>query len=134
MKGTERIFSSTRDLLAGAQVRSAAVIESLRDGTSDRSLRKDAVERGAPISTMIGRREFIMALGAAAAWRLAARAPEPPKPVGGLPVIGYLGSASENPESAALTAAFRQDLNQSGYIEGPYCGRVVSNGIEMVLR
>jgi putative ABC transport system substrate-binding protein len=70
------------------------------------------------VSAMMRRRDFLAALGAAAAWRLTARAQEPPLPVGRVPVIGYLGSASENLESTALMAAFRQGLNQSGYVEG----------------
>src|SRR5262245_53748537 len=58
------------------------------------------------------RREFIAALGGVVtAWPLRARAQRRP-----IPTIGYLALASG--AGAEQVAAFRQDLNEAGYIEG----------------
>jgi putative ABC transport system substrate-binding protein len=58
------------------------------------------------------RREFIALLGGTAAWPHAARAQQPLQSV-----IGYLNCATPK-TFARLTAAFRQGLDEAGYVEG----------------
>ena len=58
------------------------------------------------------RRDFLGALGSAAAWPVIARAQQPP-----MPVIGFLHSASAA-GFADLMPAFRKGLGEFGYIEG----------------
>jgi hypothetical protein len=59
----------------------------------------------------IRRREFIGALGGAAAWPLAARAQQPT-----VPVIGWMSGRSPE-DSAHLLAAVREGLRQTGFVE-----------------
>ena len=59
------------------------------------------------------RREFIVALGSAAAWPLAVRAQQP-----GMPTIGYLSAQSPEVEYKLITIPFLQGLNEAGFVEG----------------
>jgi putative ABC transport system substrate-binding protein len=62
------------------------------------------------MSILLRRRDFIAALGGAAALPLAARAQK-----SAVPMIGYLNAASED---ETFTSAFREGLFEQGYAEG----------------
>jgi putative tryptophan/tyrosine transport system substrate-binding protein len=61
------------------------------------------------------RREFILALGGAAAWPLAVRAQQPT-----MPVVGFLRDASlpTSLPASDRVAAFHQGMRETGYVEG----------------
>src|SRR5262245_5680263 len=65
------------------------------------------------MASHFGRRKFLATLGGAAvAWPLAARAQQPP-----MPVVAILSSTSQTVLSHAVMA-FRQGLQEAGYVEG----------------
>jgi putative tryptophan/tyrosine transport system substrate-binding protein len=60
----------------------------------------------------VKRREFIAGLGSAAAWPVVALGQQ-----SAMPVVGYLDAGAPGP-SAAVVAAFRKGLSETGYVEG----------------
>jgi putative ABC transport system substrate-binding protein len=67
----------------------------------------------------IGRREFVVTLGSAAAmWPLAARAQQP-----AMPVIGFLQTGAPG-ATAHMGAALHRGLKEAGYVEGQNVGIV----------
>jgi ABC-type uncharacterized transport system substrate-binding protein len=75
-------------------------------------LRRTAPRAGEAMTIDIRRREFIAALGGAAAWPFTARAQQAK-----LPTIGLLGGATSSAQ-AQWTAAFVQRLRELGWVEG----------------
>jgi len=68
---------------------------------------------GKPMTILrVTRRDFVAALGSAAAWPVVARAEQ-----SATPVIGFLNPASANTFADRLRA-FRQGLKDTGYVEG----------------
>jgi putative ABC transport system substrate-binding protein len=60
------------------------------------------------------RREFIVGLGSATAWPLAARAQNPT-----VPVVGFLNGGSKEAEAYVdRVRAFREGLSETGHVEG----------------
>jgi putative tryptophan/tyrosine transport system substrate-binding protein len=65
------------------------------------------------VEVQLNRRDFIKTIsGSAIAWPIAARAQQP-----AMPIVGFLSSRSPE-DSAALVAAFRTGLSETGFVEG----------------
>src|SRR6516164_7226869 len=72
---------------------------------------RDRLRPDQPGRSRMRRREFIAGLGSAAAWPVVTRAQQP-----AIPVVGWLRGGPL--PTAEFLAAFRQGLNELGYIEG----------------
>src|SRR6516165_775448 len=71
-----------------------------------------------PLGKAMRRRDFVKGIAVSSVWPLAAQAQQR-----SMPVIGFLnGRAPANLQK--LLAAFRQGLNETGYIEGQNCDRI----------
>ena len=69
------------------------------------------------MAIQMGRREFVAALGgAAAAWPLAARAQQPRERMRRIGVLMHL--AADDPEGQSRVAAFLQGLQEAGWAVG----------------
>ena len=90
--------------------RPAAVRITVSDGSTSTGM---AVIQ--PWEIIMRRREFIVGLGGAAAWPLAARAQQPDR----MRRVGYLtGSSESNPVGQATIAAFQLELGRLGWVDG----------------
>src|SRR5262249_52092079 len=58
------------------------------------------------------RRDFVILLAGTLAWPAGTRAQK------AMPVVGYLGPGSASAASHRVMAAFRQGLNEAGYVDG----------------
>ena len=78
-----------------------------------KAAKSGAYDHCSPATTGVCRRAFISLVGSAVvAWPFAARAQQTP-----LPVIGLLGAATSH-QNAIRLSAFRQGLEEAGYVDG----------------